>query len=141
VVIPCFVFAFSTMPPLLFAARVWPDGIDQSIIVAYVAIIVGLPVFGYVLAYIDWRAQYRRLRRALVLVSHYSRELPAWVRRDAPPCLQAFDLRVPFTQAELLAAYRQRVKQSHPDRGGDRKKFLQLQQFFEQAMPLAEDAK
>jgi hypothetical protein len=37
----------------------------------------------------------------------------------------------------VLAAYRTRVKDLHPDRGGDLKQFLQLQKHFEQAMHLA----
>ena len=125
---------------LLIATREWPDEYDLAIVAVYLAVIIGLPVFGYVLMYIDWRAQYRRLRRALVLVSSYPKILPDWVRRETPPCLDAFGLRIPFTQDELLAAYRERVKETHPDRGGDRKRFLRLQRFFEQALQLADDA-
>ncbi len=123
----------------LLAVRQWPDPLDRSIIVVYTAVIVGLPLAGYVFAYIDWRASYRRLRRALVLVVKYPTLLPDWIRRERPRCLEVFDLHIPFTTAELLAIYREKVKQAHPDRGGDRQKFLELQRYFEQAQALAED--
>jgi hypothetical protein len=124
---------------LIVANRTWPDAVDRSIIFGYLSVVMGVVVAGYVLAYIDWRASYRRLRRALVLIYKYPRMLPDWALRDRPRCLQVFGLTMPFTMAELLAAYRELVKQTHPDRGGDRKRFLELQQFFEQAQTLAED--
>jgi hypothetical protein len=85
---------------------------------------------------LDIRAYLRSLRRALVLVTHYRLELPNWVRRDSPRCITALGLRLPCTTEDVLAAYRQKVKLLHPDRGGDRRDFLLLQQHFEQAMVL-----
>jgi curved DNA-binding protein CbpA len=41
---------------------------------------------------------------------------------------------MPCTPAEILAAYRRKVKTMHPDVGGDRREFLRLQGHFEQAM-------
>ncbi len=124
---------------LLLASHPWPDAVDRSVVFVYVAVIVGVPLAGYVCAYIDWRASYRRLSRALVLVVKYPRQLPHWVRRERPRCLEVFELHIPFTTAQLLAVYRERVKQTHPDRGGDRQRFLELQRYFEQAQALADD--
>ena len=53
--------------------------------------------------------------------------------RDRPPCLQALELDLPCTEEQVLAAYRRRVKELHPDRGGDLQQFLRLQKHFEQA--------
>jgi curved DNA-binding protein CbpA len=49
-----------------------------------------------------------------------------------------FGLTMPCTEEQVLAAYRRKVKELHPDRGGDRRKFLRLQAHFEQAMALIE---
>jgi curved DNA-binding protein CbpA len=43
---------------------------------------------------------------------------------------------MPCTQADVLAAYRRKVKSLHPDLGGDQREFLRLQAHFEQAMAL-----
>ena len=117
-------------------AHSWPDGLDATVTVGYIALVLGLPILGYVCMALDIRAYLRSLRRALVLVSHYRVELPAWVRRDTPRCIQALGLKLPCTADDVLAAYRQKVKVMHPDRGGNRRDFLKLQQHFEQAMGL-----
>jgi curved DNA-binding protein CbpA len=44
---------------------------------------------------------------------------------------------MPCTEEQVLAAYRRKVKEMHPDKGGSLQKFLQLQRHFEQAMYLA----
>ncbi len=132
----------SSLSPL---ADAWPTTIDLWILGGYVLFVVGVPVAGYVLLAVDIRAHYRRLQRALVVVSQYTRRLPSWVvkdaaaRRQAPPCVAAFGLRVPFTEEQLLEAYRREVKSRHPDRGGDRDEFLLLQRHFEQARSLLVD--
>jgi hypothetical protein len=78
------------------------------------------------------------LRRALVVVAAAaSRHTPSWAYCDQPPYLQALELTLPCTEKQVLAAYRRRVKELHPDHGGDLKQFLQLQKHFEQAMHLA----
>lgn len=117
-------------------AHSWPDGLDAAVTIGYIALALGLPVLGYVCMALDIRAYLRSLRRALVLVSHYRVELPAWVRRDTPRCIQALGLQLPCTADDVLAAYREKVKSVHPDRGGNRRDFLKLQQHFEQAMGL-----
>jgi hypothetical protein len=122
--------------PLLVAAatKSWPDGIDSSLTLAYLALAFGLPILGYVCMALDIRAYIRSLRRALVLVTHYRFELPDWVRKGTPRCILALDLTMPCTEDDVLAAYRRKVKLLHPDRGGNRRDFLRLQAHFEQAM-------
>jgi hypothetical protein len=121
-----------------YRSRRWPDGIDATALMIYVAIAFGLPVLGHWLLVLDYRRYLRSLRRALVVVSNVvSPRTPYWARQDEPPCLQALDLKMPCTEEEVLAAYRKRVKTLHPDRGGDLQQFLRLQKHFEQAMYLA----
>lgn len=116
----------------------WPDGVDGLLTAGYLALICGIFVAGYGCMVLDIRAYLRSLRRALVVVTQYKLELPDWVRRGTPRCLQALDLRFPCTADDVLNAYRQKVKILHPDRGGNRREFLQLQRHFEQAMELVE---
>jgi len=118
----------------------WPDGIDWVVTAAYFALIVGVVFAGYACMVLDIRAYLRSLRRALVLITHYRMDLPDWVRKDKPRCIQALGLTLPCTTDEVLSAYRTKVKEVHPDRGGDSREFLQLQQYFEQAMTLADKA-
>jgi hypothetical protein len=115
-------------------AHIWPDHIDWTILLGYLALAFGLPLLGYVCMALDFRAYLRSLRRALVLVTNYRSELPAWVRKSTPQCLLALGLTMPCTADDVLAAYRRKVKKLHPDRGGDRREFLRLQAHFEQAM-------
>jgi hypothetical protein len=114
----------------------WPDGIDLTVTTGYFAIIIAMAVAGYTCMVLDIRAYLRSLRRALVVISHFGVELPAWVRRDTPRCLQVLGLTLPCTTSDVLHAYRRKVKLLHPDRGGDRREFLRLQAHFEQAMAL-----
>ena len=116
----------------------WPDGIDWVVTAAYFALIVGVAVAGYACMVIDIRAYLRSLRRTLVLITHYRMDLPDWIRKDKPRCIEALGLTLPCTTDEVLSAYRTKVKDVHPDRGGDSREFLRLQQHFEQAMLLAD---
>ena len=118
--------------------HVWPDGIDWIVTATYFASIVGAVIAGYVCMALDIRAYLRSLRRALVVISHYRMDLPDWVRKDRPRCIQALGLTLPCTTDEVLTAYRAKVKSVHPDRGGDGREFLRLQEHFEQAMSLAD---
>lgn len=121
-----------------YQLRSWPDGIDATVLLVYVLVALGLPLLGHWLLVLDYRRYLRSLRRALAVVTHaISPGTPYWARQDRPPCLQALDLAMPCTEAEVLAAYRRRVKTLHPDRGGDLQQFLRLQKHFEQAMYLA----
>jgi hypothetical protein len=123
--------------PISLAANLsWPDGIDGAVTAAYLSFAFGLAALGYLCMVLDFRAYLRSLRRALVVISNYRSELPNWVRRDTPRCILALELTLPCTSDDILAAYRRKVKQLHPDRGGDRRDFLRLQAHFEQAMSL-----
>jgi len=111
-----------------------PDSIDWTITVTYFAFVFGLAALGYFCMALDIRAYLRSLRRALVVVAGYRLDLPAWARKDTPRCILALGLTLPCTSAEILAAYRSKVKTMHPDLGGDQREFLRLQTYFEQAM-------
>ncbi|NOY29254.1 MAG: hypothetical protein GXP28_03475 [Planctomycetes bacterium] len=114
----------------------WPDGIDVAITLGYLSLIFGLPLLAYVLMFLDFRRYLRSLRMAMVLVARGVSRTPRWAMQDRPPCLVALDLHSSCTEEEVMAAYRERVKSLHPDRGGDLNKFLRLQQHFEQALHL-----
>jgi hypothetical protein len=126
----------AAIPPIpVFAApHTYPDGIDWTITITYLALAFGLAALGYVCMALDIRAYLRSLRRALVVITGYRVELPEWVRKDTPRCILALGLTMPCTSADILAAYRRKVKTMHPDVGGDRREFLRLQEHFEQAM-------
>jgi hypothetical protein len=126
------------MPADPAATATWPDAIDQGAIVIFLAIGLGLPALGYVFLALDIRRYLRSLRRALVVVASAAvRHTPYWAMRDRPPCLQTLDLELPCTEEQVMAAYRRRVKELHPDHGGDLQQFLRLQKHFEQALHLA----
>ena len=127
---------------LLSSVRSWPDAFDATVLAFYALVFVGGPMLGYYFLVCDVRAHMRRFHHAMVVVSRCVYDLPEWVGKtkwsagQAPPCLKSFDLTIPFTEAELLDAYRMRVKESHPDLGGDPQTFLQLQRHFEEARSL-----
>jgi hypothetical protein len=52
---------------------------------------------------------------------------------ETPDCLAFFGLTLPTNLKALKSAYRRRVKQTHPDHGGDSEKFRQLQAQYEAA--------
>lgn len=116
------------------ATHPWPDGIDWTITAGYFALMFGVAAAAYISMSLHIRDYLRSLRRALVLISHYRLELPDWIRRDKPRCIQALGLTLPCTTGDILSAYRREVKLLHPDRGGDYRDFLRLQEHFEQAM-------
>ncbi|HVT29756.1 MAG TPA: J domain-containing protein [Lacipirellulaceae bacterium] len=118
------------------SAHFWPDGVDWTVTASYLALIVAVAVVAYVSMSLHIRDYLRSLRRALVVISHYRLDLPEWVRKDRPRCLQELGLSLPCTSEDVLVAYRRKVKLLHPDRGGDTREFLRLQAYFEQAMTL-----
>lgn len=122
----------------LAATHSLPDGIDWTIAVTYLSLAFGLAALGYICMVLDIRAYLRSLRRALIVITGYRVELPEWVRKDTPRCILALGLTMPCTSADVLAAYRRKVKTMHPDVGGNRREFLRLQSHFEQAMALIE---
>jgi len=129
----------SDSSPIRKGPRVWGDALDWTVLITYFALIALVLIGGYGSMGLHIRDYLRSLRRALVLIGHYTRELPEWVRRDRPRCIQALGLHLPCTTAEVLTAYRKKVKLLHPDRGGDPREFLRLQEHFEQAMTLVHD--
>lgn len=114
----------------------WPDGIDASLTIIGLVVMLGVPILGYVLMVIDFRRWLRSLRRALMVVQQYVWDVPYWAAAHRPACLQALDLEMPCTEEDILASYRELAKTMHPDRGGDLQQFLRLQKHFEQAMKL-----
>lgn len=55
---------------------------------------------------------------------------------EAPACLNLLNLSFPCSVAQVKAAYRQRVKQVHPDYGGKHEDFLALQAAYQEALRL-----
>jgi hypothetical protein len=135
------VMFFAWLPLMLATALVpkWPDGVDASLTAFYLALFFGIPLLGYVVMVIDFRRYLRSLRRALVVVSQVVPVVPYWAILEQPGCLRTFGLKLPCTQEEVLAAYREQAKTMHPDRGGDLQQFLRLQTHFEQALKLVRD--
>jgi hypothetical protein len=113
------------------------DELAQAVTLIMMGLFFGLPLLGYVFMAIDIRRWLRSLRRALVLVQQMATDLPGWAQKDSPACLDALGLTFPCSTAEVTAAYRRKVKDLHPDRGGQIQDFLRLQRHFEQALQLA----
>ncbi len=112
--------------------------IDSLGVAWFLAVFFGLPILGWLAMVIDYRAYLRSLRRALVVVRKYSLEAPLWALLDRPSCLRSFDLEPGCTREEIMVAYRRRVKQVHPDHGGDRRSFDLLQQDLRDALRLVD---
>ena len=118
----------------------WPDSLDATALWVFIAIVVIVPVIGYAAMVADIRAYLRSLRRALVVVKSYLPfTTPRWARTESPRCLSVFGLSLPCTDEELKNAYREKVKTLHPDRGGDKRRFLMLQRHFEEARQYVTD--
>ncbi|MCA9236608.1 MAG: hypothetical protein KDA44_14125 [Planctomycetales bacterium] len=120
----------------MLSSGYWFDGVDTVVLVLFIALAFGLPLLGYVFLALDIRRYLRSLRRALVLVSRVPTKTHYWALKHRPPCLKALGLDDRSTEEDVMVAYRERVKEFHPDRGGDLQKFLQLQKHFEQALHL-----
>lgn len=112
----------------------WPNTLDLITIAAFLALVILLPGLGYVFMVLDFRAYLRSLRRGLVLASQAFRGVPHWARSQTPRSIAAMGLMMPCTVDDLKQAYRQKVMQLHPDRGGDQRRFLRLQAEFEEAL-------
>jgi hypothetical protein len=110
------------------------DPIDLAATATFLALVLLVPLAGYVFMVLDFRAYLRSLRRGLVLASQAFAGIPAWARPYTPRAIAALGLRLPCTEEDLKRAYRQRVKLLHPDHGGDERRFLLLQAQFEEAL-------
>jgi hypothetical protein len=117
-------------------ADTWPNSLDLAVTIAFLAVFVLLPGLGYVFMALDLRAHWRALRRNLSLVARSFSDIPEWARGDTPRAIAALGLRMPCTEEELKRAYRRRVKELHPDHGGDERRFLLLQAHFEEALAI-----
>lgn len=124
--------------PSFPAAESWPNGVDLVATTLFLAAVLLVPAAGYVFMVLDFRAYLRSLHRGLVKLGHYLPfgEVPAWARQDTPRAIAALGLRMPCNEEDLKRAYRDRVKQLHPDHGGDQRRFLLLQAHFEEAMAI-----
>ncbi len=118
---------------LVFAQAAWPDPVDRIGLVLFVLAIIFLPLIGYWLTVLDIRAYLRALRGMLVRITARTAETPSWLRDETPPCLRAMGLNMPCTEEDVKQAYRRLAKELHPDRGGDIRRFLILQEHLEQA--------
>jgi len=114
------------MPPLGDA--------DTGLVILFLILVVGLPTLGYALTVMDIRAYLRSLRGALIIVKNHIPTLPTWAKEYTPNSIRSLGLEMPCSEAEVKKAYRKLAERMHPDRGGDRQKFLQLQSQFEEAM-------
>jgi hypothetical protein len=112
----------------------WPDTLDLATTCFLVLGIAALTVSGHVFLVLDVRSWWRSLRRALIVVTDHLPHFPRWSRVQTPRCLAALGLRLPCNESELMRTYRKKVKQLHPDLGGDRKRFMRLQADFEEAL-------
>ncbi len=110
------------------------DPINLAAMGTFLALVLLVPLAGYVFMVLDFRAYLRSLRRGLVLASQAFAGVPAWARPFTPRAIAALGLRLPCTEEDLKRAYRQRVKLLHPDHGGDQRRFLLLQAQFEEAL-------
>lgn len=126
----------------LFLGAEQLDTVDLSATLAFLLAIIVLPVIGYWLAVVDFRAYLRSLKGMLVKVAHRFHDsegeasIPDWVLRETPPCISALGLSWPCTELQVKEAYRKLAEINHPDLGGNRQKFLNLQTHFEQAIRL-----
>ena len=112
----------------------WPGSLDLVATSLLLGVFLLLPALGYFFLVMDFRRYLRSLRRALVVVGRVWPRMPSWAGKYTPHCLSIFGLRCPCTEEDLKQAYRERVKEVHPDRGGDPKHFQQLQQHFERGL-------
>lgn len=112
----------------------WPDTLDLAATCLFVAGFLALTVSGHVFLVRDVRSWLRSFRRALIVVTEHLPHFPHWSHLQTPRCLAALGLKLPCNEEQLMRTYRKKVKQLHPDRGGDRKRFMRLQADFEEAL-------
>ena len=128
-----------TLPTVLASSRPWPDLVDLSAIAIFFGgVLIGI-LFAYSLMVLDYRAYLRALRGVIMRATYHFPEVPRWTRYETPNCLNELGLRLPCTTADVKQAYRQRAEKLHPDRGGDRRKFMRLQSHFEQSLKFISD--
>ncbi len=119
---------------MLLTHHHWPDTLDLATTCILLLGVVALTASGHVFLVLDVRSWLRSLKRGLIVVTEYLPHFPRWSRTQTPRCLTALGLKLPCDEKQLMTTYRNKVKQLHPDRGGDRKRFLRLQADFEEAL-------
>lgn len=112
------------------------DTLNTTIIAIFVGMIILVPLAGYVFMVLDFRAYLRSLRRVMIVATQSFTTLPGWAKVYTPRCIAALGLQMPCTEEEVKRAYRQKVKELHPDHGGDQRRFMILQAQFEEALKL-----
>jgi hypothetical protein len=112
----------------------WPDTLDLATTCLFLLGFAVLTVSGHVFLVLDVHSWLRSLRRGLIVVREHLPYFPRWSRLQTPRCLASLGLKFPCSEEQLMANYRNKVKQLHPDRGGDRKRFMRLQSDFEEAL-------
>lgn len=120
----------------MYSSESWPNALDLIATIAFLSAVVFLPLLGYVFMVLDIRSYVRSLRRGLVVAARSFTGIPAWARFHTPRPIAALGLMMPCTEADVKRAYRERVKQLHPDHGGDQRRFLLLQAHFEEALAI-----
>ena len=113
--------------------------IDVVAIVIYLSLVIGLPLIGYWFMVIDIRAYLRALKGMMIVVKNHLTEIPAWARQYTPGCIRSLGLEMPCSEEDIKKAYRTLAETMHPDRGGDRQKFMLLQREFEDALRFVRD--
>ena len=86
-----------------------------------------LPLLGYWFLTLDIRSYLRALNRKMMVIYQGTRDvIPAWARRSNPLYFEALGLDDDCTEQDIKDAYRRLAEELHPDRGGDRARFLAL---------------
>lgn len=117
----------------------WPTPFNAVTVAVFLLGALALPGLGYVFLALDIRRYLRSLRRALICVVQTAYSTPRWALPETPRCLAVFGLQMPCGEDDLKRAYRERVKRLHPDRGGDKRRFLVLQAQFQEALRYVTD--
>lgn len=120
----------------LNASDPWPNSLDLAVTVAFLLLVFGLPTLGFLFMAVDLRRYVRSLKRGLAVIARTFQDIPDWARNDTPRAIAALGLRSGCSEEDLKRAYRGRVKQLHPDHGGDQRRFLLLQAHFEEALSI-----
>jgi len=126
---------------LIADGQPWPrDGADAIATLVFLAIAFGAPALGYFFMVVDIRAYLRALKGALIVVRNHLPHIPTWANQYTPNCVRSLGLQMPCREEDVKRAYRKLAETLHPDRGGDRHRFMTLQEQFEDAMTYVREA-
>ena len=115
------------------------DSVDLTVIGFYLFIVIGAPLLGYWFMVLDIRAYLRALKGALMVIKDHLPGVPEWAKQHTPGCIRSLGLDLPCTEQDVKRACRQLAEKLHPDRGGDRSRFMLLQKQFEEALKFIRD--